>query len=156
MSDQVQLEVVTGGPELLDRIEPLWQGLREHHAAIAPTWAGELRGKSFDQRKWELLARGNAAILVLIAIADGTDCAYCVGTIDQKGDGEIVSLFVDEPCRGRGIGSALVRQAMQWFAAHGVASVGVELIAGNDQAARFYERAGFESRSVRMVRRKVQ
>ena len=151
MTEPIAFQIVSGGPELIDRIGPLWNCLREHHAAIAPRWAAEMRAKSFDMRKSGLLLKGSGGMLVLIATIDGTDCAYCVGTIDQKGDGEVDSLFVKEACRGRGIGSSLVRRTMQWFADRGTKSVGVDVIAGNDEAVRFYERRGFAPRTVRLI-----
>ena len=151
MTESIAFQIMSGGSELLDRIGPLWICLREHHAAISPRWATEMRDKHFDGRKSELLAKSQSGILVLIATFDGVDCAYCVATIDRKCNGEVDSLFVDEAYRGHGIGSALLGRAMQWFAERGTKSVIVEVIAGNDEAVRFYERRGFAPRTVRLM-----
>ena len=156
MTESSGFQIVSGGPELLDRIGPQWNRLREHHAASAPMWANELLQKRFEERKGDLLEKGRGGLLVLVAVTDTADSAYCIGTIDEKGVGEIDSLFVEETHRGRGMGSALLGRVMQWFTECRTSSVRVELIAGNDQAMRFYERWGFAVRSVRMVQLAVR
>jgi hypothetical protein len=105
MTEAIAFQILSGGPELLDRIGPLWNCLREHHAGIAPRWSAEMRAKSFERRKGDLLSKGSGGMLVLIATTEGADSGYCVGTIDQKGDGEIDSLFVDGAFRRKGIGA---------------------------------------------------
>ena len=40
-----------GGPEVLDAIGPLWEQLRDHHAAVCPAFRSRLAGMTFSQRR---------------------------------------------------------------------------------------------------------
>ena len=139
-----------GGAELLDQIEPLWLALREHHAALSPIWRKGLLQATFEARRAELLAKSTHGMLVIVAGNADDPAGYCVSTIDDSGEGEIDSLFVACAYRRRGIGRALVIQSMNWLRAQGVGSIVVEVMAGNDEAARLYEQFGFKTRTLRM------
>jgi len=43
-----ELSLLTGGPELLDRVEPLWWQLRQHHADLPSIWRALILDSSFD------------------------------------------------------------------------------------------------------------
>jgi len=60
-------------------------------------------------------------------------------------------LAVDPSARDRGVGTALVQRATDWFDAHG-ASAELFVTDANAAARRAYERAGFRSVDTRMLR----
>jgi GNAT superfamily N-acetyltransferase len=59
-------------------------------------------------------------------------------------EAQIMALVVDEGCRGRGIGSALMRHAERWAADHGADTVRVGSRITRTDAHRFYEAIGYE------------
>jgi ribosomal protein S18 acetylase RimI-like enzyme len=145
--------LLTGGAELLDRIEPLWSQLRQHHADLSPLWSAALLATSFAQRRVELVGKGARGLLVSVAASrGGQDIGYCVSTLAADTTGEVDSLYVIPSHRGRGVGHALMSTALDWFAGQSVQSIVVEVIGGNDAAQRFYARYGFLPRTLRMVR----
>src|SRR6185295_18452321 len=68
---------LTGGGELLDRIEPLWRELRAHHAHVSSTWRENLLTFTFDHRKADLLKKSPKGLLVLLAIDNDKPVGYC-------------------------------------------------------------------------------
>jgi GNAT superfamily N-acetyltransferase len=56
---------------------------------------------------------------------------------------EIGGLVVDESCRGRGLGRALVRSAEAWARSYGLRLLRVRSNVTRERAHRFYEREGF-------------
>ena len=144
------ISLLRGGAELLDRIEPLWQQLRLHHAALSSLWRDGLLSANFPQRKSGLIEKSSRGLRATLAICDHADVAYCISTIAGDGQGEIDSLFVLEQHRHRGIARALMTDAMQWLRAQHADPIVVEVISGNDEAARLYERFGFRVRTLRL------
>lgn len=53
-------------------------------------------------------------------------------------------LYVKGAWRRRGVGTALVRRLLEFFAAHGAEMVSVRYVVGNKEAERFWEGLGFE------------
>jgi ribosomal protein S18 acetylase RimI-like enzyme len=60
-----------------------------------------------------------------------------------SGVGQIGLIAVDERCRRRGFGAALLQQAYLWFREQGASRVQVVTQGANSQALRVYQRAGF-------------
>jgi len=82
------------------------------------------------------------------------DPTYLVLLSDEAGfllgwhigeEAELARLGVLQNERGRGLGLALVWQALREWQARGVSSVFLEVRASNDGAVRLYERAGFST-----------
>lgn len=61
---------------------------------------------------------------------------------------EIRDLFVDKSYRRRGIGSALVHEALDWALGNGFTHVNVEVSAHRDGVQEFWEDIGFQARSI--------
>lgn len=57
--------------------------------------------------------------------------------------GVVENLYVEPGHRDRGVGSALLERAERTLADHGADVVTLEAMAENDDARRFYERAGY-------------
>jgi ribosomal protein S18 acetylase RimI-like enzyme len=81
----------------------------------------------------------------LIACAAGY-CGTVQGVRDRNGLGAIQNLGVTPPHRERGIGSALILQALHGFRRAGLGRVFLEVTAHNDAAVRLYRRLGFRFR----------
>jgi ribosomal protein S18 acetylase RimI-like enzyme len=142
--------VIAGGGELLARIEPLWYALRGHHADLAPMWRDGLLTAKFVDRKEELIQKSGGGLLVLLAICKQQAVGYCVCSITDSGAGEIDSIYVTSEHRHRGLGRRLMTQAMEWLREKKAKSIVVDVLHGNDDAVRLYERFGFRVRVVRM------
>jgi GNAT superfamily N-acetyltransferase len=57
--------------------------------------------------------------------------------------GELLALYVDPPCWGRGIGRRLIAESRCRLSAHGFAEALVWVLAGNERAERFYRADGW-------------
>ena len=141
-----------GGDELLDRVEPLWLELRDHHSAASERFGEQLRSISFDSRRAGLVAGAANGLWVAVAVCDRQDLGYCIASISPAGEGNIDSLFVKVSHRGHGIGEALVRRSLDWFEQRSITAISVEVLVGNEAALPFYERLGFYPRTHRLRR----
>ncbi len=155
---EVAFEVL--GPDGLDRIEPLWEGLAAHHIAqaraAAPNYLDEMCGKTFAARRTELLEKNRDRLLRVELAVDGAAArpvAYCVSSAAPGSVGEVESIYVDGEYRGWGLGSALLEHASTWMDGVGVTEQALLVFAGNDGALPFYARHGFHPRFHVLVRR---
>src|SRR5262249_9195642 len=81
----------------------------------------------------------------LVACADGY-CGTVQGVRERHMWGSIQNLGVTTAHRGRGIGSALLLQALHGFRSSGLGRALLEVTAQNDAAVRLYRRLGFRCR----------
>jgi ribosomal protein S18 acetylase RimI-like enzyme len=140
-----------GGAESLDDIRPLWEKLRTHHSPLLSRFAHETPPFIFEPRKQEILAKavpGKTRVELVSIVSEAVDIAYCVSTVSPGGRGEIDSMFVEEGCRGCGIGSKLVRDALAWMESAGASSKVVTVAYANEEALAFYKRFGFHPGAV--------
>ena len=61
-------------------------------------------------------------------------------------------LVVAPEAEGKGVGAALMRFAEQWARERGMREVVLDVFAGNEHARRFYERVGYRTDHLRMVK----
>jgi ribosomal protein S18 acetylase RimI-like enzyme len=76
----------------------------------------------------------------------GGYCGCIQGLWERSSLGAIQNLAVTPGHRGRGLGSALLNQALHGFIRAGLERAGLEVTAQNDCAVRLYERFGFRRR----------
>jgi ribosomal protein S18 acetylase RimI-like enzyme len=81
----------------------------------------------------------------LLAHGDGY-CGTVQGVRDRNGMGAIQNLGVKPSHRGRGLGTALLIQALHGFVRAGLGRAFLEVTAQNDVAIRLYRRLGFRCR----------
>jgi len=87
---------------------------------------------------------GRLADAVLVAPDDeGRAASYVTCRILPSGEGQIGLVGVSDRVQGRGLGGALIRASMAWFAARDAARVTVVTQGRNVRAQRLYQRAGF-------------
>ena len=107
---------------------------------------GFVSGKGWKERKardvavdCELQPDG-----VFVADEDGQVIGFVTSRLDRfTGIGRIPNLAVDELCRGRGCGSALIRHAVEWMRSQGMAMAKIETLDQNDGGQALYPRCGF-------------
>jgi ribosomal protein S18 acetylase RimI-like enzyme len=152
------VKIRPGGPQDLDRLEPLWVSVHHVHAGSMP----ELAPYVDDATTWaerrklyaELLAKPDS-VLLLAAAGDalvGYGLAHVMAT-EETGIpdtwatgpriGEIESLAVLPEHRGRGLGSELLGRLERALRDQGVADIVIGVLPGNDGAVRMYERRGY-------------
>lgn len=118
-----------------------------------PATAEKMRGRLAD-----LLSDSHHAIFV----AHATDAQVVAWihvfkrkTIASDGAAEIGGLIVDESCRGRGIGRALVERAAAWAREQGCGSLCVRSNVVREDARRFYTGLGFDGIKTQAVFRRA-
>jgi GNAT superfamily N-acetyltransferase len=150
--DDVSIEELPA--ERLYELAPLWNSLREHHLIVAPAWlppaydAEESWRRRADQyRQW--LADPDS--FVLVACREQTLVGYAFVHLrggsptwpvsERAGELETLAILPEE--RGRGVGRALLDAVSDRLRGLGATEISLHLLAGNDDAGRFYEREGF-------------
>lgn len=90
----------------------------------------------------------------IVAVADGQVVGMLHLEVSHHGFAEL-GMLVDRRWRGRGVGSALVAEAVEWGRARGLHKLCLEVFAHNAAAIALYRRCGFaeEGRRVRHYRR---
>jgi ribosomal protein S18 acetylase RimI-like enzyme len=152
---QTKVTHISGGVELLDEIQSLWQKLNQHHAAVSPHFPADFQAKTFASRKQALLEKyANGVMRVDIAIFQAKSIGYLVSAIRADGVGEIESIYVDDGFRGQSIGEELMQRALDWLDEHHVHTKVIAVAAGNQRAYKFYARFGFYPRVV-MLKQKL-
>src|SRR5579872_286194 len=143
----------------LDQLRPLWIGLHRHHREVS-----DFRDLvEDDELSWERrrelyrgwLEEGTALVLSVeledvpvgyatVHFVPGPDDTFAVG----ERYAELYSLFVAPEQRDAGIGSMLMAEIDDRLAAAGVHDLAVSVMAGNDDALRFYLRRGLRPAEV--------
>ncbi len=144
-----QISLVTGGAELLDRIEPLWVHQRQHQADLSDLWRSGLLAITFEERRAHMLRKASQAMLVILATSEGNDVGYCVSSIDHE-VGEVDSFFVDVAHRGHHVGHAMMLRTLDWFKQMAVKSIVIDVLDGNYGALAFYAKYGFRPRLIQL------
>ena len=146
------VRIQTGGLELIDRVQPLWEKLKCHHLEMAGALAGGITGWDFQARKEGLQAKGCSHFIELAT--DKQNChdvlGYCISTIDHAGMGEIDSVYIAECHRRRGLATALIQRALAWMDREAVQGRRVSVMAMNEPARKLYEHFGFVIRLLEM------
>lgn len=110
----------------------------------------EVEGACFGSEAWSE-ASYHATLLLpyahyFVAEEEISDLHRIVGTLGLKfiaGEGEITNVAVLPGCRGRGISSRLMQEAVDRSAAENIYSLTLEVRAGNIPAISLYEKFGF-------------
>jgi dTDP-4-amino-4,6-dideoxy-D-galactose acyltransferase len=80
----------------------------------------------------------------------GMVAGYITCHLDGEAAGNIGLLAVSEAARGKGVGSALIRAALNWFSDEKRLLVTVVTQGRNNRAQRLYQHSGFVTRSVEL------
>ncbi len=161
MAEPVEIE--RAGAERIGELEPLYLALAEHHGRIRPSLAGlaatdGATGWANRRRHYEEWLATDGAF-VLVARRDGAPVGFALVTVEPGFDGwgvggtigELHDLAVLPSERGVGLGGRLLDRVAAELAAAGVEHLRLDVLAGNDDAARLYERWGLEMVVTRML-----
>jgi ribosomal protein S18 acetylase RimI-like enzyme len=139
----------------LDRVEPLWNALREHHANVAPDLGTPRpREESWRRRRAQYQAwLSEPGSFVLVAERGEELFGYAM--VHQRSGsstwplgeraGEIETLSVLPAERGQGIGTALLTAVREELRAVGITELSLHVLPRNLTAIGFYERHGFST-----------
>jgi GNAT superfamily N-acetyltransferase len=121
-------------PEI-DRLARIWyDAWQDAHARILPAELARVRTlESFRERLRPALDH------VRVAELSGDAVGFCMVK-----DDELYQLFVTAAARGSGVAAALVADAEARLAAAGIATAWLACAIGNERAARFYEKCGWQ------------
>jgi ribosomal protein S18 acetylase RimI-like enzyme len=152
------LEIAFAGADRIDDLEPIYRSLYAHHVEVSTWRPGPERGAdvawSRRRARYEKTLSSPDGIL-LLAEREGRVIGALIGEVEESPEGSdtfaipdrvahLHDLAVLPDARGGGIGHALVDRFEAELRARGVASYGLDVMAGNDAARRFYEALGFE------------
>lgn len=93
--------------------------------------------------KPELYIDWNAKGIVYVAEDNGKIVGFSACHMKDAGTGYLRSIYLRPGHEGRGLGTALLKKAMDWLKVEGAKSVRTDCLADNDGAISFYEKNGF-------------
>jgi GNAT superfamily N-acetyltransferase len=136
------MEIIIGGIESIDKIEPLWLQLNLHHSSISPFFKDDFKKFKFEDRKKTLIEKANKGNLkIFMFCTDNIPQGYCIASIEEN-EGEIDSIYINEKYRKMGIGSQLMSSAINWLKENGIVRIKVGVVFGNENAFSFYQKFG--------------
>ena len=119
----------------IDPLARLWhQGWNDAHAALAP--AGLVRARTLESFRDRLAA---ALPDTFVIGPPGAPSGFYM----LKGD-ELYQFYVAREARGSGVATALIADAEARLGSRGVTTAWLACAIGNDRAARFYEKCGWQ------------
>lgn len=142
--------IVTNEKEI-DLVKGLWEKLNEHHRKASTYFKPKYEKKTFCERKNEILEKSNNG-MVRIELAREPErnglVAYCISSVVAGTKGEIESIYVEEDYKGLGIGTTLIKNAINWMEVVGAKTKEVTVAEGNEEVFEFYRRCGFYPESI--------
>jgi ribosomal protein S18 acetylase RimI-like enzyme len=144
-----QVEILPGGFELLDRVAPLWRGLRAHHASVSVHFSDQVAARPFEDRRRDILSKADK-IHIDIACVGERDIGYCIATMDKDSRGELDSMFIEPDCRRMGLGRRMAESALEWLKTKEAKPIILTVMVGNDEAERFWKSLGFYPRNIQL------
>ena len=142
-----------GGVEQIDVTEPLWQKQKAYHLKIDTINPECFNGIEFSTRMQQLKDKAESLIAILAEDSEAKEIvAYCLATINAAKLGEVDSVYVEEPYRGQGIGTELIRIALNWMEENKASKTKIHVLESNQQALKLYRALGFKVRQLEMIR----
>ncbi len=132
----------------LDEIHARWLRLREAEAKADARFAPSNNAAQVAREHRELIL-ADPRTAFFVAEDRGEVVGFLHAQIEQNDPsyqvdryGLLVDFYVDETRRGQGIGTALLRFCVEWFASHGLREYRVRMSVAHAGARAFFERAG--------------
>jgi ribosomal protein S18 acetylase RimI-like enzyme len=158
----MDVSIRQGSRDEVDRLEPLWRSLHEHHSGLPDMQPVRPLEASWKHRRSQYLdwlqkdeytllvaARGDELIGYLVVSLGAGAATWDIG--DRTAEIETLCVLASE--RGTGVGRALVEAAAKVAEEAGARTVLVGVAHSNEDALRFYEHEGFEAFYVELIRR---
>ena len=160
-----ELTVSEGGAELLDVVKPLWLSMFEWHrelppeasTAIDPLPADEALERRYTRFRKEL---GEGKVTLFLVNEDDQPVAFAMVRIRPEGEAsfatgngvvEVDAMSVAPSHRDQGLGGMLLQRVHEWAAERDIGFVSLSVMAGNEEAERFYRRFGMARSVIRML-----
>lgn len=139
---------ITGGKDILDDIEELWEELNLHHLERSHDFKQHYMAFTFRSRKESFVAHAeNGKLLIVIAYHKDLKIGYCVSSIvDGVGVGEISSIYIKPDYRKSRIGDMFMKTSLDWIQSYNVKKIIVKVAVGNEEIFGFYSTYGFAPR----------
>lgn len=124
----------------------LWRELRLEALREAPYAFGatlsDWQGAGDADDRWR--ARLSNVPFNIVARLDGVPAGIVGATaLDERGDVELISMWVAPFARGRGVGNALIDAVIEWSVEHNASRIVLAVREENRHAINLYRRAGF-------------
>ena len=126
-------------------IKEMWIKLNRLHGELSTNFKSHFESFTFEKRMKPLFEKTHLS--VFIATEHTENIGYCIVSA-ENGKGEIDSIFIEPGYRKKGIGSSLIRRAMDWFNSIGCHSISIFVADGNDSVLDFYQSFGFHKYAV--------
>ena len=136
----------------ISSIKTLWEGLNAYHLSRSTHFKDHFSEFTFEKRMEALKKRG--CFITYVAEENGENIGYSIATVDGL-VGEIDSLFVSEPHRGKGVGEELMSLALKWLEGQECKTIRISIAEGNESVLDFYRKFGFAERFVVMQRTRI-
>lgn len=118
---------------------------------LGPAWAERATATSYRGRRRLIVAGRPGEVHAVVETCPAGPTPDSAGDADQDGPGQVRSLYVDPSVAGRGLGSVLLRAAVDALVADGFAEAVLWVVEGNARARAFYERWGWRPDGGRMI-----
>lgn len=141
--------------EETEAIADLWVRLAVGQRAFGSHLASEANRTRIEESMGHYVAEGN----LLVAREDDALLGFAMFSIEQRlyvadeTRGLVHNLFVVPDRRGEGIGSALLEESEAALREAGAAVIGLEVLAENEDARRFYDERGYRPHRVELEKR---
>jgi GNAT superfamily N-acetyltransferase len=109
--------------------------------------AMELTANPERGRIWLIETDGETAGYMVLTVCFSLEFGGRFGLLDE--------IFVDEPWRGRGLGTEALQFAADWCRERGMQALRLEVWTGNTSAIRLYQRAGFALEERHLMTRRL-
>lgn len=130
----------------------LWRELVGFHEALGGQDFRLAPGAEAGWRTYLRAHLGKADKLCLVADLGGAPVGFLVaglerrpGVFMERSYGHISDVYVQEPQRGKGVGKALVSEALRWFDEKRVSRVRLQTDARNTLGFEFWKNLGFHT-----------
>lgn len=111
-------------------------------------YGGWLMHRVDDPMSIFLVAEEGGAVVGYLVATPASD----MGIYRYREHGFIHDVYIDPSHRGRGLGRAMVEEAVRRFTAAGITQLRLETAAPNEEARRLFRAFGFHEASVLMIR----
>ncbi len=130
----------------------LWRELVGYHVALG---GQDFRLAPGADEGWKKFVRGHLGRkdkICLVADSDGGIVGFLIGSVQERPGvfmertyGRVSDVYMQTPFRGKGIGKALVEDALEWFRARRIARVRLQTDARNSLGVDFWTKMGWET-----------
>jgi ribosomal protein S18 acetylase RimI-like enzyme len=143
------IDFITGGRELLDFVQPLWEKLNKHHQVNSRYFPDKFKNLTFDTRKKKFINDANTQLRIDLVKDVGNQAfvGYCISTITIDSIGEVDSLYIEPEYRKFGIGDKLMSRSLEWLDSKNARMKIIGVAEGNEQVFDFYKKYGFYERT---------